>query len=89
VIIYCMRPTRAFRSEAERCASTEDHQAPSLPLFREQGTSTGVMPPLQTSSQKLPRLSHTPLDIRLQMPRSCLPIIPRVADAVGAEDEFV
>jgi hypothetical protein len=29
------------------------------------------------------------LDIRLQMPRSCLPIIPRVADAVGAEDEFV
>ena len=33
-------------SEAARCASTEDHQAPSLPLLREQGISTGVMPPL-------------------------------------------
>jgi hypothetical protein len=38
---------------------------------------------------KLPRRSHMLLDLRLQMPRSCLPIIPRVADAVGAEDEFV
>ena len=89
MIIYRMRPTRAFRSEAERCASTEDHQAPSLPLFREQGTSTGVMPPLQASPKKLPRLSHTPLDILLQMPGSRLPIIPRVADAVGAKDELV
>jgi len=29
------------------------------------------------------------LDIRLQMHRTYLPIISRVADAVGAEDEFV
>ncbi len=36
-----------------------------------------------------PRRSHMLLDIRLQMPRSCLAIIPRVGDAVGAEDEFV
>ena len=33
-------------SEAARCASTEDHQAPSPPLLREQGISTGVIPPL-------------------------------------------
>jgi hypothetical protein len=29
------------------------------------------------------------LDIRLQMPGPCLPIIGRVADAVGTGDEFV
>ena len=28
---------------AARCVSTEDHQAPSPPLFREQGISTGVV----------------------------------------------
>ena len=33
-------------SEAARCASTEDHQAPSPPLLREQGISTDVIPPL-------------------------------------------
>jgi hypothetical protein len=36
----------SYLSEAARCASTEDNQAPSLPLLREQGISTGVIPPL-------------------------------------------
>ena len=54
-----------------------------------EGTWTLPLTPFQSSSQKLPRLFYMLLDIRLQMPRSCLPIIPRVDDAVGAEDEFV
>ena len=32
-------------SEAARCASTEDQQASSSPLLREQGIGTGVIPP--------------------------------------------
>jgi len=39
-------PLPSHPSEAARCASTEDHQAPSRPLLREQGISTGVIPPL-------------------------------------------
>jgi hypothetical protein len=39
-------PLPPHPSEAARCASTEDHQAPSPPLLREQGISTGVIPPL-------------------------------------------
>jgi len=36
-------------SEGARCASTEDHQPPSPPLLREQGISTGVIPPFLSS----------------------------------------
>jgi hypothetical protein len=39
-------PLPLHPSEAARCASTEDHQAPSPPLLREQGTCMGVIPPL-------------------------------------------
>jgi hypothetical protein len=35
-------------SEAARCASTEDHQAPSPLLLREQGIGTGVIPLLSS-----------------------------------------
>src|SRR5262245_355059 len=31
-------------SSTARCASTEDHQAPSLPTFREQKADTGTVP---------------------------------------------
>src|SRR5712692_205573 len=31
-------------SQAARCASTEDHQAPSPPLFREQGDDQAALP---------------------------------------------
>jgi hypothetical protein len=31
-------------SEAARCASTEDHQAPSPPLFREQEDDQATLP---------------------------------------------
>jgi hypothetical protein len=41
------------------------------------------------SVQITARGGHVLLNIRLQMSRPCLPIISRVADAVGAEDEFV
>jgi hypothetical protein len=35
-------------SATARCASTGDQQAPSPPLLREQGISTGVIPPLSS-----------------------------------------
>ena len=41
-------PTPSHHSEAARCASTEDHQAPSTPLLRKQGTGTRVIPSLFT-----------------------------------------
>lgn len=43
----------------------------------------------QTFPQKFPRLSHMLFDVRPQMPRSGLPIIRRVADTAGEEDELV
>ena len=42
MIFHCARPTRP--SEAARCASTEDHQAPSSPLFREHRGPPSVTP---------------------------------------------
>ncbi len=39
--------------------------------------------------KKLPSLPHVLLDIGLQMPCSSLPIIRRVADTAGEEDELV
>ena len=39
--------------------------------------------------KKLPRLPHVLLDIRLQMPGSCLPVAGGIADAAGEEDELV
>ncbi len=38
--------------------------------------------------EKLPRQLHMLFDIRLQMPGACLPVVRRVADAAGQEDEF-
>ena len=38
--------------------------------------------------KKLFRLLHVLFDICLQMSGACLPIICRVADAAGEEDEF-
>lgn len=73
VVFDCARRTSTFRS----CA------------FREQGRDLAASPYTLPKLLSPPRRSHMLLDIRLQMPRSCLPIIPRVADAVGAEDEFV
>ena len=35
---------RARESATARCASTEDHQAPSLPLFREQEGQPRLLP---------------------------------------------
>jgi hypothetical protein len=37
-------PLPPHPSEAARCASPEDHQAPSPPLFREHRTNVGVLP---------------------------------------------
>ena len=37
-------PPPLHPSEAARCARTEDHQAPSPPLFREHRTNVGVIP---------------------------------------------
>ena len=74
VVFDCARRTSTFRS----CA------------FRDQGRH------LAASSHTLPKLISPPpssfpmlLDIRLQMPRSCLPVLRRVADAAGEEDELV
>ena len=39
--------------------------------------------------KELSCLSHVLFNIRLQMPRSCLPIIRRIADPPGKEDELV
>jgi hypothetical protein len=69
---------RVERAHPDRARSASKEGAWPPPLI-----------PFQSSSQKLPRRSHMLLDIRPQMLRPCLPIIPRVADAVGAEDEFV
>jgi len=40
------------RGTTARCASTEDHQAPSLPLLREQGINIGVIASLPSASKK-------------------------------------
>ena len=37
-------PLHPHPSEAARCASTDDHQAPSPPLFREHRTNVGILP---------------------------------------------
>jgi hypothetical protein len=74
MVSHCACPTRGVRDRA-----LHEHRRPSsLP-------SHGPKCPFK----ELLRGGYVLLDIRLQMPRSCLPIIPRVADAVGAKDEFV
>ncbi len=61
----------------------------------EQGISTGVIPPFSRS--QLPKRPFKELfgegqmllNIRLQMPGARLPIVGRITDAAGEEDEFV
>jgi hypothetical protein len=44
--------------------------------------------PPERPLEKLLRQLHVLLDIRLEMPRSCLPVVCRVADAGGEEGKL-
>ena len=74
MVSHCAGPTRGVCDRA-----LHEHRIPSSP------PSHLSKRPLR----KIHRLSHVLFDIRLQMPRSRLPIIRRVADMAGEEDDLV
>src|SRR5438309_5858588 len=51
-------PAPSHPSEAARCASTEDHQVPSPPLFREQEDDQATRPPFSASCVRGGRASE-------------------------------
>ena len=58
---------------------------------RRRSRRTESSPSSQLSKRPLPKLPHLPhmlFNIRLQMPRSRLPVVFRVADAAGKEDKL-